>query len=61
MSDELASVLPPNVFVQEDSPDANGRAIAGWMGRWDDRDKNIQHTARYSELSPDRFRDFWKD
>jgi hypothetical protein len=32
MSDELASVLPPNVFVQEDSPDENGRAIAGWMG-----------------------------
>jgi type 1 fimbriae regulatory protein FimE len=23
--------------------------------------KNIQHTVRYSELSPDRFRDFWKD
>ena len=23
--------------------------------------KNIQHTLRYSELSPERFRDFWKD
>ena len=23
--------------------------------------KNIQHTVRYTELSPDRFRDFWKD
>jgi hypothetical protein len=23
--------------------------------------KNIQHTVRYSELSPERFRDFWKD
>lgn len=23
--------------------------------------KNIQHTVRYTELSPQRFRDFWKD
>jgi type 1 fimbriae regulatory protein FimB/type 1 fimbriae regulatory protein FimE len=23
--------------------------------------KNIQHTVRYTELSPDRFRNFWKD
>ena len=23
--------------------------------------KNIQHTVRYTELSPDRFRDFWRD
>ena len=23
--------------------------------------KNIQHTVRYTELSPDRFRGFWKD
>jgi len=23
--------------------------------------KNIQHTVRYTELSPDRFKDFWKD
>jgi type 1 fimbriae regulatory protein FimB/type 1 fimbriae regulatory protein FimE len=23
--------------------------------------KNIQHTVRYTELSPKRFRDFWKD
>jgi len=23
--------------------------------------KNIQHTVRYTELSPARFRDFWKD
>jgi hypothetical protein len=22
--------------------------------------KNIQHTVRYTELAPDRFRDFWK-
>ena len=23
--------------------------------------KSIQHTVRYSKLSPDRFRDFWRD
>jgi site-specific recombinase XerD len=23
--------------------------------------KNIQHTVRYTELTPERFRDFWKD
>jgi hypothetical protein len=22
--------------------------------------RNIQHTARYTELSPDRFKDFWR-
>jgi len=23
--------------------------------------RNIQHTVRYSELAPDRFKDFWRD
>jgi hypothetical protein len=23
--------------------------------------KNIQHTVRYTELAPDRFKGFWKD
>jgi type 1 fimbriae regulatory protein FimB/type 1 fimbriae regulatory protein FimE len=23
--------------------------------------KNIQHTVRYTELAPTRFRDFWRD
>lgn len=23
--------------------------------------KNIQHTVRYTQLSPDRFKNFWKD
>jgi hypothetical protein len=22
--------------------------------------KNIQHTVRYTEMAPDRFRDFWR-
>jgi type 1 fimbriae regulatory protein FimE len=32
------------------------RAIQHYMGH-----KNIQHTVRYTELSPQRFKDFWKD
>ncbi len=32
------------------------RAIQQYMGH-----KNIQHTVRYTELTPQRFKDFWKD
>jgi type 1 fimbriae regulatory protein FimB/type 1 fimbriae regulatory protein FimE len=32
------------------------RAIQAYMGH-----KNIQHTVRYTELSPDRFKSFWRD
>ena len=32
------------------------RSIQHYMGH-----KNIQHTVRYTELSPERFKDFWKD
>ena len=32
------------------------RALQYYLGH-----KNIQHTVRYTELSPDRFRDFWRD
>jgi type 1 fimbriae regulatory protein FimB/type 1 fimbriae regulatory protein FimE len=31
------------------------RAIQHYLGH-----KNIQHTVRYTELSPDRFKDFWR-
>lgn len=32
------------------------RAIQHYLGH-----KNIQHTVRYTELAPGRFKDFWKD
>jgi len=32
------------------------RVIQHYLGH-----KNIQHTVRYTELAPDRFKDFWKD
>ena len=31
------------------------RALQHYLGH-----KNIQHTVRYTELNPDRFRDFWR-
>ena len=32
------------------------RAIQDWLGH-----RSIQHTARYTELSQQRFKDFWRD
>jgi type 1 fimbriae regulatory protein FimE len=32
------------------------RALQHYLGH-----KNIQHTVRYTELSPERFKGFWKD
>jgi type 1 fimbriae regulatory protein FimB/type 1 fimbriae regulatory protein FimE len=32
------------------------RSLQHYLGH-----KNIQHTVRYTELSPDRFKDFWRD
>ena len=34
----------------------NTRAIQAYLGH-----KNIQHTVRYTELSPTQFRNFWND
>jgi site-specific recombinase XerD len=31
------------------------RALQAWLGH-----RNIQHTVRYTELAPDRFRDSWR-
>jgi type 1 fimbriae regulatory protein FimB/type 1 fimbriae regulatory protein FimE len=32
------------------------RSLQHYLGH-----KNIQHTVRYSELAPDRFKGFWRD
>jgi integrase len=34
---------------------ADTRSLQAYLGH-----KNIQHTVRYTELSPDRFKDFWR-
>jgi site-specific recombinase XerD len=31
------------------------RSLQAYLGH-----KNIQHTVRYTELAPDRFKDFWR-
>ena len=31
------------------------RALQAWLGH-----KNIQHTVRYAELAPERFKNFWR-
>jgi hypothetical protein len=31
------------------------RTLQAYLGH-----KNIQHTVRYTELAPDRFKDFWR-
>ena len=33
----------------------NTRALQAYLGH-----RNIQHTVRYTELSPGRFKDFWR-
>ena len=35
--------------------DLGGIDLQAWLGH-----KNIQHTVRYTELAPDRFKDFWR-
>jgi hypothetical protein len=32
-----------------------GGCLLLWLGH-----KNIQHTVRYTELAPDRFKNFWR-
>ena len=32
------------------------RALQHYLGH-----KNIQHTVRYTEMAPDRFKEFWRD
>jgi len=31
------------------------KRVHAWLGH-----KNIQHTVRYTELAPDRFKNFWR-
>jgi type 1 fimbriae regulatory protein FimE len=35
---------------------ADTRSLQAYLGH-----KNIQHTVRYTAMSPQRFRDFWRD
>jgi site-specific recombinase XerD len=37
------------------NPGHDTRALPAWLGY-----RNIQHTVRYTELAPDRFKEFWR-
>jgi type 1 fimbriae regulatory protein FimB len=47
--DELRALTAPNDGI--DTP-----AIQDWLGH-----VSIVHTTRYTQLSPARFKDFWRD
>jgi hypothetical protein len=52
-------IYPTCCDTRADSPSKPGRdtrALQAWLGH-----RNIQHTARYTELSPTRFKDFWRE
>jgi hypothetical protein len=49
-------INPPFVAACDSMACCQRRARRHYLGH-----KNIQHTVRYTELSPDRFRDFWRD
>ena len=44
------------VGLARDTIVKNRQALQHYLGH-----KSIQHTVRYTKLSPDRFRDFWRD
>ena len=49
---------PRNTFgaSKATAPSADTRAIQDWLGH-----RSIQHTLRYTELAPTRFKDFWRN
>ena len=44
------------VFGAGHTSEPLSRALQHYMGH-----KNIMHTVRYTEMAPDRFKNFWKD
>ena len=41
--------------MKDQEPFHDTRALQAYLGH-----RNIQHTVRYTELSPGRFKDFWR-
>jgi hypothetical protein len=46
----LGLEVPPTLLARVDT-----RSLQAYLGH-----KNIQHTVRYTELAPDRFKNFWR-
>jgi site-specific recombinase XerC len=53
LSDLFAAIDPER---QHGNLSSAKRAVQHYLGH-----KNIQHTIRYTALSPDRFKSFWED
>jgi hypothetical protein len=51
----MITVLPGKPPNQLRLTQHHTRALQAYLGH-----KNIQHTVRYTELAPDRFKDFWR-
>jgi site-specific recombinase XerD len=47
---------PSKARLQRRCDGQDTRALQHYLGH-----KNIQHTVRYTELSPERFKSFWED
>jgi type 1 fimbriae regulatory protein FimB/type 1 fimbriae regulatory protein FimE len=54
--DSLAVLELDGVAFKLANDGRDTRALQHYLGH-----KSIQHTVRYIKLSPDRFRDFWRD
>jgi integrase len=52
----VSSYKPSKARLQRRCDGQDTRALQHYLGH-----KNIQHTARYTELSPERFKSFWED
>jgi type 1 fimbriae regulatory protein FimB/type 1 fimbriae regulatory protein FimE len=51
-----APLLPSLAAYKLANDGHDTRALQHYMGH-----KNIMHTVRYTEMAPDRFKNFWKD
>jgi len=51
----FANISSCNREVRSDPKRYNTRALQHYLGH-----KNIQHTVRYTEMAPDRFKNFWR-
>jgi hypothetical protein len=54
---KLPFQIHPHMFGTQ--PPTNSPTKARTLDRW--RHRNLQSTARYTALAPDRFKGFWKD
>jgi site-specific recombinase XerC len=54
--EQIAEALAAAKAIGDERARADTRAVQHYLGH-----KNIQHTVRYTELSPERFESFWDD